>query len=668
MAKGKQRNYLNRLANKSVMYHGKKFYYEQIETVKELTEFQQGRLLDKFSSSIDYLILDDLSQNKTLQQKVATLNAKGASIQVLDFNQFEQQFQPTDDDLWAVIQDGKAEEQKAIFGGSNRYGVTVVPHLLRHADLRGWNVAKVKFNNLSFQQCDFSNATLSTVEFQAFEDCDFTGAALTNVRFNDQVIRCNFASTQLTNVRFSGHRYNHLRRYGYVKIPAGVETGVSFVKAALNDCIFGSSEYEAADYAGAKISNTNFYQCRFHEPLFARAKFENVSMVACKLTKADFTNADLTGTNLAFADLTGAIFHGANLQNVNLRGANLTDVDFSKAKNLNSEAKTTAALGPALQELDQLHTQTKWMHLKFRVYWAGSSESKEVSIASDWLKHSRGVDSSVPGNPGLRSKTGGFLFSDALLYIGNSAGLMQVDWDSIEVTNYRCPLSNKALWALMVRGIGEAMRLAVPTDLDPNKAAAASKAKRTVAKKEREAAELTAAKAKAAENKKVAKKIKKDVGYVNDVATFLKALELRIEKAKIDRATKMLKTSGYKLYHDVTNKLVRGIVKSRSNARLVNACQLSHDGEFSCGTQNLHPCGGLQGSICKHLLALIIGLVQAGELNPTTIDRWVAKSQHTKAKFDKEALAAIFVKYKGAEVGELDWRPIETLPEDYYAL
>jgi hypothetical protein len=95
---------------------------------------------------------------------------------------------------------------------------------------------------------------------------------------------------------------------------------------------------------------------------------------------------------------------------------------------------------------------------------------------------------------------------------------------------------------------------------------------------------------------------------------------------------------------------------------------VAHDGQYSCCTQNLNVCGGLRGSICKHLLVLIIGLVQAGELDPSTIDDWIAKTHHAKPELDKETMGAIFIKYKGAEAGEVDWRPTETVPEDYYAL
>ena len=38
------------------------------------------------------------------------------------------------------------------------------------------------------------------------------------------------------------------------------------------------------------------------------------------------------------------------------------------------------------------------------------------------------------------------------------------------------------------------------------------------------------------------------------------------------------------------------------------------DGTYACCTQNLNPCGGLRGKLCKHLLVLIIGMTRGGEI------------------------------------------------------
>ena len=112
---------------------------------------------------------------------------------------------------------------------------------------------------------------------------------------------------------------------------------------------------------------------------------------------------------------------------------------------------------------------------------------------------------------------------------------------------------------------------------------------------------------------------------------------------------------------------LNGVVKSQTDPDLVYACRIESRRAYACCTQNLNICGGLRGSICKHLLVLIIGLVKAGELDPSTIDEWVAKTHDAKPELNKETMGEIFIRYKGAEAGEVDWRPTETVPEDYYS-
>src|SRR5262249_16946041 len=161
--------------------------------------------------------------------------------------------------------------------------------------------------------------------------------------------------------------------------------------------------------------------------------------------------------------------------------------------------------------------------------------------------------------------------------------------------------------------------------------------------KERAEAQKREAREKAQINKKVAK----SVGKVTDIATFLKALEVRADVEKIKKATKMLKAERFKLFNDIAERHLSGVVKSQTDPDLVYACHLKDDGTYACCTQNLNICGGLRGSICKHLLVLIIGLTQAGELDPASIDDWIAKTHKSKPTLDKEVMGEIFIKYKG---------------------
>jgi uncharacterized protein YjbI with pentapeptide repeats len=152
-----------------------------------------------------------------------------------------------------------------------------------------------------------------------------------------------------------------------------------------------------------------------------------------------------------------------------------------------------------------------------------------------------------------------------------------------------------------------------------------------------------------------------------DLKAFMKRLEASIEKARLVKALSMLKSERFQLFVEVSDTRLTGVVKSQSDPGLVYSCTLGAHGAFSCCTQNLNVCGGLRGALCKHLLVLVVGLAQAHEITPDTLDDWVQRSTLHKPGLDKETLGAVLLKYKGAEAGEIDWRPTETVPEDFYA-
>jgi len=153
-----------------------------------------------------------------------------------------------------------------------------------------------------------------------------------------------------------------------------------------------------------------------------------------------------------------------------------------------------------------------------------------------------------------------------------------------------------------------------------------------------------------------------------DLPGFIRKLSASTDPARMDKVTKMLRAERFQLFSAVSDENVTGVVKSQTDASLVYACRLGKAGDYFCCTQNLNACGGLRGALCKHIVVLLIGLAQAGELDPTLANAWATSSRKKKPALDKDAATATFVRYKGAEAGEVDWRPTETIPEDYYAL
>lgn len=153
-----------------------------------------------------------------------------------------------------------------------------------------------------------------------------------------------------------------------------------------------------------------------------------------------------------------------------------------------------------------------------------------------------------------------------------------------------------------------------------------------------------------------------------DFGEFLTRLKQVTDAGKLSKAAAMLRAEKFQLYAKVNADEVVGVVKSQTNEDLVYSCRLARDGTFGCGTQNLRQCGGLAGSPCKHLLVLIVGLAKAGTLDATRAHEWTQAARGKSPTFDKDALALTFLQYKGGEAGDVDWRPTETIPEDFYAM
>jgi len=152
------------------------------------------------------------------------------------------------------------------------------------------------------------------------------------------------------------------------------------------------------------------------------------------------------------------------------------------------------------------------------------------------------------------------------------------------------------------------------------------------------------------------------------VSLFIKALEKATDVDRMAKVKKMLRADRFQLFSEVKDDHVTGVVKSQTDASLFYACKITSTGDFMCCTQNLNVCGGLRGAPCKHLLVLMVGLAQGGAADIEAMTKWTNASKKRSAALDKEAMSATFIKYKGAQAGEIDWRPTETIPEDYYAM
>lgn len=151
---------------------------------------------------------------------------------------------------------------------------------------------------------------------------------------------------------------------------------------------------------------------------------------------------------------------------------------------------------------------------------------------------------------------------------------------------------------------------------------------------------------------------------------FCTQLRSLTDRAKLSKAEAMLRADKFQLFADVQSEFVSGVVRAQSDPSRIYACRLASDGRFSCCTQNLIMCVGSRRSACKHLLVLVVGLVRVGRLETEAALRWLHLSRRMSltadgGKPDREQATDTFFKYKGYEAGEIDWRPTETIPEDF---
>lgn len=139
-----------------------------------------------------------------------------------------------------------------------------------------------------------------------------------------------------------------------------------------------------------------------------------------------------------------------------------------------------------------------------------------------------------------------------------------------------------------------------------------------------------------------------------------------VDPKKVDRAISMLKKEAFELYTDVTADQVAGIVKSQTHSQGYYAPWITQQGQYACYDARMGVCMGQQGGVCKHVLVLLLGLARKGDIGLQQALDWLIQAKSKKPSSDENASATMLLRYKGVEAGEVDWRPTETVPEDFY--
>ena len=89
-----------------------------------MAEAQQGKVLDDLTDKVDFLVVADLNAGKTIQKKAASLNGRGAAIQVIGEDAFLALVKPTSDEFVAYLR-GRSRSQYPGGDSSHNYGYRV---------------------------------------------------------------------------------------------------------------------------------------------------------------------------------------------------------------------------------------------------------------------------------------------------------------------------------------------------------------------------------------------------------------------------------------------------------------------------------------------------------------------------------------------------------------
>jgi hypothetical protein len=156
-----------------------------------------------------------------------------------------------------------------------------------------------------------------------------------------------------------------------------------------------------------------------------------------------------------------------------------------------------------------------------------------------------------------------------------------------------------------------------------------------------------------------------------DINGLMARLHAVIDSARMNRTIDMLKKEKHQLFSEIEPTMIRGIVRSQKSADLVYSCMLNSEGIYTCCTPDVARCMGLSNEPCKHILVLVIGLARAGLFDPAEADKWMLAAKSKGPRWNKTVqnhVSDSLLKYKGVQAGEVDWRPTETIPEDFYAM
>ena len=164
MAKRQQSSVLNRLTGKKLVFDGK-FGYGALDSLKAMADAAAGHRPRRSGREGGLSRAGRRQPSKTIQKKAMSLNAKGASIQVIDADAFKKLVEPTDEEIIALLKAGDSQTYAKIYEPSfyHHHGAPPPKRVIQSEDLSGVKLANVTLDDTCFNHCRFVGAELNQV-------------------------------------------------------------------------------------------------------------------------------------------------------------------------------------------------------------------------------------------------------------------------------------------------------------------------------------------------------------------------------------------------------------------------------------------------------------------------------------------------------------------------
>lgn len=138
--------------------------------------------------------------------------------------------------------------------------------------------------------------------------------------------------------------------------------------------------------------------------------------------------------------------------------------------------------------------------------------------------------------------------------------------------------------------------------------------------------------------------------------------------SKVQRALDMFSSQKKILFVIKDDTHLSAVIQSQQNEEKEYITYLNSGGKFFCCTPEMEECLGLGRKICKHIM---LSMIAAIKLNPNLLEeliKWTENSKKRNPHLIEEHATETYQRYRLALVGDVQWRPVELLPEDYVML